>query len=125
MANPLAGLSGLGSAEIRSDPRSRRIAVHVAAEVIRVGRAAGFEVEPIFGIPTQRFVDAAEGRGIDKLEADMAASAQSLSGGRPSLRQDVMRGRRAGIGGLNGFVGLEGLEVGVGTPSEAGRVRDM
>ena len=50
MANPLAGLSGLGSAEVRSLPGPSRIAIHLAAEVIQVGRARGYEVEPIFGI---------------------------------------------------------------------------
>ena len=85
MANPLAGLSGLGSAEVRSEPVPSRIAIFVAAEAIRVGRAAGYEVEPIFGVAAQRFVDAAAGRGYAELAADMAASAKSFSGGRPSL----------------------------------------
>jgi 2-dehydropantoate 2-reductase len=125
MANPLAGLSGLGSAEIRTEPQARRIAVHVAAEVIRVGSAAGFEVEPIFGIPAQRFVDAAEGRGSDELEADMAASARSLAGGRPSLLQDVMRGRRTEIEELNGFVVRKGRELGVATPMNEAVVREV
>ena len=44
MANPLAGLSGLGSAEIRSVSEPARIAVQVAAEAILVGRKCGFEV---------------------------------------------------------------------------------
>src|SRR3989442_14137813 len=39
MANPLAGLSGLGSAEVRREPVPRRIAIHIAAEVVEVGRA--------------------------------------------------------------------------------------
>ena len=82
----------------------RRIAVQVAAEVIRVGRAAGYEVEPIFGIAAQRFVDARRGARTGALEADMAAGARSLAGGRPSLLQDVMRGRRTEIEELNGFV---------------------
>ena len=64
MANPLAGLSGLGSAEVRSQPVPRRIAIQIAAEGVKVGRAYGHEVEPIFGIEAQRFVDAAEGRGL-------------------------------------------------------------
>ncbi|MGH7322025.1 MAG: ketopantoate reductase family protein, partial [Candidatus Rokuibacteriota bacterium] len=64
MANPLAGLSGLGSAEIRSAPESRRIAIQIAAEAIRVGRAAGHDIEPMLGIDSQRFVDGAEGRGL-------------------------------------------------------------
>jgi len=125
MANPLAGLSGLGSAEIRSEPVPRRIAVRVAAEVIRVGRAAGYEVEPIFGIEAQRFVDAAEGRDTEALESDMAAGARSLAGGRPSLLQDVMRGRRTEIEELNGFVVRKGRELGVATPMNEAVVREL
>src|SRR6266571_1995345 len=64
MANPLAGLSGLGSAEVRSEPLPRRIAIHIAAEVVEVGRASGYEIEPIYGIAAQRFVDAVQGRGL-------------------------------------------------------------
>src|SRR5262247_1602988 len=53
----------------------------IAGEAISVGRGCGFEVEPIYGIDTQRFVDAAAGRGTDQLLADMAASAKGLAGG--------------------------------------------
>jgi 2-dehydropantoate 2-reductase len=116
MANPLAGLSGFGSAEIRSEPGPARIAIQVAAEAISVGRGCGFEVEPIYGIETQRFVDAAAGRETDKLLADMAAGAKSLAGGRPSMLQDVMRGRRTEIDYLNGYVVDQGRRVGVKTP---------
>src|SRR5439155_1112108 len=34
MANPLAGLSGLGTAEVRTELGPRRVSVHLAAEVI-------------------------------------------------------------------------------------------
>ena len=125
MANPLAGLSGLGSAEIRTELPVRRIAIQVAAEVIRVGRAAGHEVEPIFGIAAQRFVDAAEGRGLERVEAEMAEGAQSLAGGRPSLLQDVMRGRRTEIEELNGYVVAEGRRLGVPTPFNEAVVREV
>ena len=116
MANPLAGLSGLGSAEVRTAPIPRRIAIHVAAEVIQVGRAAGYEVEPIYGIDAQRFVDAAQGKGWDAVEADMAASVKFLTGGRPSMLQDVMKGRRTEIDYLNGYVSQQGKRLGVPTP---------
>src|SRR5437879_8738389 len=62
MANGLAGLSGLGSAEVRTRDGVRRVAIHLAAETIKVGRARGHEVKPIWGITAQRFVDAADGR---------------------------------------------------------------
>src|SRR5437899_11235963 len=113
MANPIAGLSGLGSAEVRSQPVPRRIGIHVAAEVILVGRAAGHEVEPIYGIAAQRFVDAAAGRGFEAVEADLAASAKHLSGGRPSLLQDVLKGLRTDSAYLNGHVCGQALARGV------------
>ncbi len=125
MANPVAGLSGLGSAEVRSQPLPSRIAIHLAAEVIQVGRARGYEVEPIFGIEAQRFVDAAAGRSYDAVAADMAASAKFLSGGRPSLLQDVLKGRRTEIDYLNGYVCEQGRQVGVKTPVNDAVVQEI
>jgi 2-dehydropantoate 2-reductase len=125
MANPLAGLSGYGSAEIRTDPLARRIAIHTAAEVIRVGSAAGYTVEPIFGIAAQRFVSAAEGDGLAAVEEDMGRGAERLAGGRPSLLQDVMRGRRTEIDELNGLVVAEGKRLGVPTPFNSAIVAEV
>jgi 2-dehydropantoate 2-reductase len=73
-------------------------------------------VEPIWGITAQRFVDAAEGRMLADVERDMAERAKELAGGRPSLLQDVMRGRRTEVQYLNGYVSEQGRQVGVATP---------
>ena len=116
MANPVAGLSGLGTAEVRTEPGPRRLAVYLGAEAVKVGRAAGHEVEPIFRITAQRFVDAAEGRGLAEVEADISRDAKSRAGGRPSLPQDVMRRRRTEIDYLNGYVVAQGRRLGVPTP---------
>ena len=125
MANALAGLSGYGSAEIRTEPLPRRIAIQLAAEVIRVGNAAGYAIEPIFGIAAERFVDAAGGRGLEQLEGDMSEGARRFAGGRPSLLQDVLRGRRTEIEELNGFVVSEGQRLGVPTPFNAAIVAEV
>jgi 2-dehydropantoate 2-reductase len=116
MANPLAGLSGLGSAEVRSEPTPQRICIHIADEVIRVARGHGIEIEPIYGIAPQRLVDAAAGRGVEEVRGDLAGSARHLAGGRPSLLQDVLKRRRTEIDFLNGHVCAEGRRVGVKTP---------
>jgi 2-dehydropantoate 2-reductase len=125
MANPLAGLSGYGSAEIRTEPLPRRIAVHLAAEVMQVGGAAGYTVEPIYGIEARRFIAAASGEGLEDVEADLSRGAKSFAGGRPSLLQDVMRGRRTEIEELNGFVVAEGQRLGVPTPFNAAIVAEV
>jgi 2-dehydropantoate 2-reductase len=125
MANPVAGLSGYGSAEIRTEPLPRRIAIQLAAEVIRVGNAAGYTVEPIFGIAAERFVDAANGKGLEAVEAEMSEGARRFAAGRPSLLQDVMRGRRTEIEELNGFVVSEGRRLGVPTPFNAAIVAEV
>jgi 2-dehydropantoate 2-reductase len=125
MANAVAGLSGYGSAEIRTEPLPRRIAIQLAAEVIRVGSAAGYAVEPIFGITADRFLEAADGRGLEDVEADMAREARTRGVGRPSLLQDVMRGRRTEIEELNGFVVAEGRRLGVATSFNAAIVEEI
>ena len=125
MANALAGLSGYGSAEIRTEAVPRRIAIQIAAEVINVGRSAGHEVEPIWGIDTQRLVQAAAGRGLEQVEQELVAGARSLGAGRPSLLQDVMRGRRTEVDELNGYVVAQGKRLGVPTPFNEAVVREV
>ena len=46
----------------------------------------------------------------------MAADAVRLGEGRPSMAQDVMKGRRTEINQLNGYVANRGNELGVETP---------
>ncbi|MCC7369983.1 MAG: 2-dehydropantoate 2-reductase [Chloroflexi bacterium] len=117
MGNPVAGLSGLGTAELRTNATARRISIHVAAEVVKVARAAGHQVEAINTIAPQRYVDGAEGKNLASLEEDLIAGARFSTGaGRPSLLQDVIRGRRTEIEDLNGLVVAEGKRLGIATP---------
>ncbi len=112
MANPLAGLTGLGTLEVRRTiPEIAAVGVHLGAEAIGVGRAVGQEVEPIYGIPVQRYLDAYAGRGLIDLLADIASVARARGGGQPSLLQDVVKGRRTEIDYLNGYVCREGARV--------------
>jgi 2-dehydropantoate 2-reductase len=99
--------------------------VQIGAEVVRVARAAGYDVAPISGIEAQRYVDAAEGRGLAELEAEIAGRPSAGDVGRPSLLQDVMRGRRTEIDDLNGYVVSEGARLGVPTPFNEAVVREV
>ena len=116
MANPLAGLTGKSTLEVRTIPEIAAVGVHLGAEAIAVGRAVGHEVEPIYGIPVQRYLDAYAGHGLSELLDDIAKVARARGGGQPSLLQDVIKGRRTEIDYLNGYVCREGARTGVKTP---------
>ncbi len=116
MANPIAGLSGYGSGEVRSRDDTRWLCIRIAAEVIEVGRAHGHQIDGVWGIDAQRFVDVAHGGDSTQLDAELIAGAQALGAGRPSFLQDVIRGRRVEIDALNGWVVEQGRAVEVPTP---------
>jgi 2-dehydropantoate 2-reductase len=116
MVNALAAISGLGSADVRANPAPRRIAIRLAAEAILVGRAYGYELGPLHGIAAQRFVDAVDGIEREALESEMVQRAQVLTGGQPSMLQDVLRKRRTEIDFLNGHVSRAGAFKGMKTP---------
>ena len=116
MANPIAGLTGYGSAEVRRRDDTRAICVRIAAEAIVVGRAHGHEIDAVWGIPADQFVDAAAGRNVSELDDQLIAGAGALGEGRPSFLQDVIRKRRTEIDFLNGYVADRGREVEVPTP---------
>ena len=117
MVNPIAGITGMTSDRVRTDPLVRDIRTQVGAEVIRVGRALGHRIGDLLGVPAQMFVDAAEGRNVEDLEIEMEKVAASAgTGGRASFLQDVMKHRRTEIEFLNGFVSEKGRETGVPTP---------
>ena len=117
MANALAGLTGLTSAEIRETPDVRAVSIRVAAEVVTVAQALGVAIEPISTIPAQLFVDSLEDGAVrEEVEVRLMEWGKGLGAGRPSLAQDVAKGRRTEVEELNGLVVRKGEEVGVPTP---------
>ena len=119
MANPVASITGLGSAAIRLNHATVKLSVRIAAEVVRVGEALGVQVEPITGIPAETFTRADDGQVMEEITTQLAETAKVLGDGRPSMYQDVLKGRRTEIDYLSGYVARRGLEAGVPTPLNA------
>ena len=119
MANPVAGLSGYASGELRTRDDSRWLCIRLAAEVVEVGRAYGHQIDTVWSIPSQMFVDVANGGDPSELDAILISGAQEMGAGRPSFLQDVIRGRRVEIDALNGWVVEQGKAVEVATPINA------
>ena len=120
MSNPMAAVTGLGSAAVRQTPGVVELLVKVAAEVVEVARALGIEVEPINSIPSETYLRADDAEVMEDIKSRLAEGAKQLGEGRPSMLQDVLKGRRTEIDYLDGYVARKGKEVGVATPlSEA------
>jgi 2-dehydropantoate 2-reductase len=117
MANALAGLSGYGTGEVRSEPNPRRIGIQLGAEVARVAIAHGMQLHTVLGLSPEAIIDAAEGRGVVEVDAAfLEAARRGGPGGVPSFGQDVRKGRRNEIDYLNGYVSDMGRKLGVPTP---------
>ena len=116
MANPISALTGLGSAAQRETPGVVDTAIKIGGEVVRVGRALGVEVEPINSIPAELYTRADDPEVMEEVKSRLAETAGQLGEGRPSMLQDVLKGRRTEIEYLNGYVVKRGADAGVSTP---------
>lgn len=117
MANALAGITGLKSADIRHERRTRELAIRVAAELVDVAESMGVIVEPIGGMDSSIYKKALSSAStMKKLSEHMIAASKALNEGRPSLAQDVLKGRKTEVEFLNGLVVHHGLEQGIPTP---------
>jgi 2-dehydropantoate 2-reductase len=116
MNNGVAGLTGWGTSEVRQIAQPRRVGIQLGAETIRVAKALGYRVEPVLNVDPDDLVAAAEGRNVNAVESAIAEAGNFSVGGRPSLLQDTMKGRRTEIEHLNGLVSRKGREVGIATP---------
>src|SRR5207245_10015335 len=83
---------------------------------IRVGQAHGYQLEEILHLPPETIAHAGEGdeaamRACD--EQRFKDGKHTSSEQRPSMGQDMQKGRRTEIEFLNGFVVREGEQVGL------------
>ena len=117
MTNALSGISGYGTADVRVMTEPRRVGIQLGAEVVRVAKAYGHKLHPVLGLSPEAIVGAAEGKNIEEVESVLMESARNAgSAGRPSMGQDVLKGRRTEIDFLNGYVSKMGREKNVPTP---------
>jgi len=123
--NGVSAASGMGAADIANDPHLRFVKIKLAAEAIRVGKAAGFKLEKMAGIATEVYEAAADGDAESRKILDdslIAAGQKGNPDGRPSMGQDMHKGRRTEIDYMNGLVVAKGRETGVATPTNEGLI---
>ena len=122
MGNGVTAATGLTSSDCLRDPAIRRFQIALAAEAVRVGQALGYQLEKIRGADPEQIARANEGdsRALAEVEALIVPKAGSNPRAdiqRPSMAQDILKGRRTEIDAMNGYIARKGAEVGVPAPS--------
>jgi 2-dehydropantoate 2-reductase len=116
MANGLSACTGLGGGDLIKNDPIRRFSTRLGSEAIRVGQAHGYALEDILHLPPDTIARAGEGdeaalRVCD--EQRFKDSKHTAAEQRPSMGQDMQKGRRTEIEFLNGHVVREGEKVGI------------
>ena len=122
MANGPSACTGLTGGAMLHDEAIRRFSVRLGSEAIRVGQAHGFALEEILHLPPETIARAGEGdeTAMRAYEAQRFKDAgRTAAEQRPSMGQDMQKGRRTEIEFLNGYVVREGEKVGIAARANA------
>ena len=121
MANGMSASTGLISRDILKDDTLRRFGARLGSEAIRVGQALGYQLEEIHHIDPEVIAKAGEGdpKATKEYDEHRLAEASKPGGGahRPSMGQDMVKGRRTEIEYLNGFIVNKAKDIGIATPA--------
>jgi 2-dehydropantoate 2-reductase len=120
MGNGLSACTGMITKDMMRDDTIRQFSARLGSEAIRVGQALGYALEEIHHLDPELIARAGEGDPEARRAYDEHRLAEAAKGGgehRPSMGQDMMKGRRTEIQFLNGLVARKGEEIGIATPA--------
>src|SRR5580693_8112683 len=123
MGNGLSACTGMITRDLVKNDTIRHFSNRLGSEAIRVGQALGYTFDEVSHMDPELIARSGEGdheaqRIIDE---HRLAEANKAGGGehRPSMGQDMVKGRRTEINFLNGFVVQKGKDVGIEAPTNA------
>jgi 2-dehydropantoate 2-reductase len=128
MRNGVSAATGLGGNARDRHDRIRRVVVKLAGESVKIGRALGLDLEPISKIDPDLWVRASDNEptAVAELDAIIIASTSGAARSdlqRPSMAQDIAKGRRTEIDYMNGYIAEKGAAAGVPAPTHAALTR--
>ena len=123
MHNGLSACTGLVTRDLLVDDGLRHFTARLGSEAIRVGQAHGYRLEEILHLDPEIIAAAGEGdaNAIAAYDAHRMAEAKKPGGGahRPSMGQDMVKGRRTEIAFINGFIVDKAKQIGALAPANA------
>ncbi len=123
MRNPVSATTGRGGNANDQDPMTRRLAIMIGGEAVKIGLAQGYELEKMYGLTPEQLVAAHDGSNkafADCEETLIEGTKSRSSDQRPSMGQDIQKGRRTEIDYLNGLVAARAAELGLEAPYNSG-----
>ncbi len=122
MRNGIGAATGLSGNGMDRHDRIRRVSIRLGGEAVRVGQALGYELEHIRMHEPETLARAAEGdaKALDEVESAIVAAATSNTRSdlqRPSMGQDMLKGRRTEIDFINGLIAAKGAQTGCPAPT--------
>jgi 2-dehydropantoate 2-reductase len=122
MRNGVSAATGLAGNDGDRHDKIRRFAIRLGGEAVRIGQAQGFVLEPIGNLDPERLALAAggDGKALDEIEAAMIAGTNASARSdlqRPSMGQDMLKGRRTEIDYINGLIVERGAALGIPAPA--------
>ena len=124
MRNGVSAATGMGGNDRDGHPAVRRVCIALGGESVRVGQKLGYKLGKIGALDPERLARAHENdpaalAEIEKQLLDGTAGALRSEFQRPSMAQDMEKGRRTEIEFMNGFIAEEGAKAGVTAPTHA------
>ena len=128
MRNPVSAATGRGGNANDRDPHTRFLALRLASEAIKIGLAHGYTLEKVYKMDPQQVLRAGEGEkaardACEKILLDNTSFRNDEQ--RPSMGQDIQKGRRTEIDFINGLVAMRGREAGIPTPANDGIINSV
>ena len=122
MANGVAAATGMSGKDRDNHDAVRRFAIRLGGEAVRVGQALGYQLVKLGKMEPERLALAAEGHADALVEIEEIMRARSSANPRagiqrPSMAQDMRKGRRTEIQLMNGFIAEKGKLVGIPAPA--------
>jgi 2-dehydropantoate 2-reductase len=115
MANGVSACTGLPGAQIAQNEAIRHFQARLGSEAIRIGQARGYKLEEIGHQDPEIVARAGEGdaAALKQYDEHRLNAPRGAADQRPSMGQDMAKGRRTEIEFLNGFVVREGAQIGI------------
>lgn len=115
MTNPVSALSNMSVSNLNGNQPSRQLQILLANETVRVGQKLNINVVPFGGAEADTWANAGQ-RNVYKQLDRILGEKTGTEDWRPSMAQDVLKGRPTEIMQMNGFVSTQGKSIGINTP---------